>query len=235
MSSFDYTPIRDRLMKLKKDAGLDAVDFCRIYAPEILEKSESNARNYISALSTGRGYPDDRHGPLKPDIEHLQNIVNSDIFPNVTLNYLVYGDETPAKTIKELDLNIEHWTIADLCKFLGNLMDKYPYNIRTDNCTAASPEDPNDDFDYTEAFFVIKFLKYMSINDSYIDLGMALQEFSSAYEDMKKIPSETARKTMYEQLIKAIESDERFSKQYLSDCDKDSFTDGQEVNGLKIQ
>ena len=120
--SFDYSGIRDRLMKLKEQAGLDAYQFCEIYAPEKCS-SESNAKNYISALSTGRNYPDEKHGPLLPDIEHILNIVNSDKFPDATLNYIVYGDETPVKTIEKIDTNPEHWTIADFCIFLGKLME----------------------------------------------------------------------------------------------------------------
>lgn len=221
MTLFDYTPIRNRLMELKKAANLDAVAFCKIYAPEKCS-SESNAKNYISALSTGRNYPDEKHGPVIPDIEHLTNIVNSDVFPNVTLEYLVYGDETPAKTIEKLDINPEHWTIADFCLFLGKLMDLQPsIRIKSDLLDEEYIGEDGTDTS-TSHYLSICFREYEEYTGNADDLGGALHAFTSAYENMKNIDSDTARKVMYEQIITAVKSDKRFSNK-LSSCEIDNF------------
>ena len=236
--SFDYSGIRDRLMKLKEQAGLDAYKFCEIYAPEKCS-SESNAKNYISALSTGRNYPDEKHGPLLPDIEHLLNIVNSDKFPDTTLNYLVYGDETPVKTIEKIDTNPEHWTIADFCLFLGNLADRYPAISFAHSEPQDIPINVNgEELAETQYNFIIKIPEYDSLSESGHDLGMALSEFVKRYEEMKQINSESVQKVMYDKIKEAIQKDKRFSEQSLASCDSDSFTymseDGPAIDGLKL-
>ncbi len=121
----NYPEIRERLMALKKSQNLNNYEFCKIYAPEKCI-SETNAKNYISALSTGRNYPDDKHGPLLPDLEHLQNIVDSELFPDVTLDYLVYGKKEPIKVVNKIDFDLSHWTHADICEFLWALKTRYP-------------------------------------------------------------------------------------------------------------
>lgn len=128
----NFEEIRERLITLKKSKKMNNYDFCRIYAPEKCT-SKPNAENYISALSTGREYPNQGDGPLYPDLEHLQNIVDSDEFPEVTLNYLVYGDETPAKVERKIDFDLSHWTHADFCEFLWTLKTHYPKNITIEN------------------------------------------------------------------------------------------------------
>ena len=128
----DYAGIRDRLIDLKKSKKMKNSDFCKIYAPEKC-CSKSNADNYISALSTGRGYPDEEHGPLLPDLEHLMNIVNSDEFPEVTLDYLVYGVKTPVKTVEKISFDLNKWTHADFCELLWTLKTRYPKNITIEN------------------------------------------------------------------------------------------------------
>jgi len=110
----NYAEIRERLIALKKSKKMKNCDFCEIYAPEKCS-SKTNAENYISALSTGRDYPNPGDGPVLPDLEHLLNIVHSEEFRDVTLDYLVYGNENPARIIKELDLEPDHWTLADFC------------------------------------------------------------------------------------------------------------------------
>lgn len=236
---FDYSEIRNRLMELKEQAGLDAYQFCEIYAPEKCS-SESNAKNYISALSTGRNYPDEKHGPLLPDIEHLLNIVNSDTFPDVTLNYLVYGDETPIKTIEKIDVNPEHWTIADFCIFLGKIMDSHQ-SIKTDTVIE---DEPNivDGQEYGESmrYFTIKILEYSGFDSSGYDLGDAISEFVTQYKKMKSIPSKTAQEVMYKQIKNAIYSDERYAKQKLTSQSENSFWvsdryNGEVFNGLKLE
>ena len=128
----DYAGIRDRLIDLKKTKKMSNSDFCKIYAPEKC-CSKSNADNYISALSTGRNYPDEEHGPLLPDLEHLMNIVNSDEFPEVTLDYLVYGVKTPVKTIEKISFDLNKWTLADFCELLWTLKTRYPNSITIEN------------------------------------------------------------------------------------------------------
>ena len=114
----NYVEIRERLMELKKSKNMDNYEFCKIYAPEKCDSSKSNAENYISALSTGRNYPTEKHGPLLPDLEHLQNIVDSELFPDVTLDYLVYGKKEPTKVVNKIDFDLSHWTHADICELL---------------------------------------------------------------------------------------------------------------------
>ena len=122
----NYDEIRERLMELKKSKNMDNYEFCKIYAPEKCDSSKSNAENYISALSTGRNYPTEKHGPLLPDLEHLQNIVDSELFPDVTLDYLVYGKKEPAKVVNKIDFDLSHWTHADICELLWALKTRYP-------------------------------------------------------------------------------------------------------------
>ena len=234
----DYDAIRERLIEIKKAANLDNYEFCKIYAPERCS-SKSNADNYISALSTGRNYPDEKHGPLLPDLEHLLNVANSDVFPDVTLNYLVYGDKTPIKTIEKLDLDLEHWTIADLCLLLGNLADRYPAISFAHSEPQEIPINVNgEELAETQYNFIIKIPEYDSLSDSGHDLGMALSEFVKRYEEMKQINSETVQKVMYEKIKEAIQKDKRFSEQSLASCDHDSFTymsdDGPATDGLNL-
>lgn len=235
----NYPEIRERLMALKKSQNLDNYEFCKIYAPEKCS-SETNAKNYISALSTGRNYPDDKHGPLLPDLEHLQNIVDSELFPDVTLDYLVYGDETPIKTIEKIDVNPEHWTIADFCVFLGKIMDSHQ-SIKTDTVIE---EESNmvDGQEYGESmsYFTIKILEYSGFDSSGYDLGEAISEFVSQYKKMKSIPSKTAQEVMYKQLKNAIYSDERYAKQKLTSHKENSFWisdkyNGEVFDGLKLE
>ena len=128
----DYAGIRERLIDLKKSKKMSNSDFCKIYAPEKCS-TKSNAENYISALSTGRNYPDEEHGPLIPDLEHLMNIVNSDEFPEVTLDYLVTGNKTPIKVVEKISFDLSKWTHADFCELLWTLKTRYPQNITIDN------------------------------------------------------------------------------------------------------
>ena len=234
---FDYSEIRNRLMKLKEQAGLDAYQFCEIYAPEKCS-SESNAKNYVSALSTGRNYPDEKHGPLLPDIEHLLNIVNSDKFPDATLNYLVYGDETPVKTVEKIDTNPKNWSIADFCIFLGKLMDAQPI-IKTEELSETeSCIVDGQDLGKTVKYFAVKILEYDGESSLSYDLGDAVHEFVSQYNEMKKISSKTAQEVMYEQIRKAVYSDDRYTKKTLITLDSDSFwhnyESGEEFDGLKL-
>ena len=219
-SEFDYMSIRNRLAELKEKAGMDALEFCKIYAPEKCEKSEANARNYISQVFSGGTSINNRQVSL--DIEHLLNIVNSDKFPDVTLNYLVYGDETPTKTIEKLDLNPEHWTIADFCLFIGKVMDLHP-SIRTKSDLLEEEYIGDDGIETSFSHYLsICFREYEEFTGNSDDLGGALHAFTSAYENMKNIDSDTARKVMYEQIITAVKSDKRFSNK-LSSCEIDNF------------
>ena len=111
-NAFDSMAIRRRLEKLKTDSKMDALEFCKIYAPEKCEKSEANTRNFISQLFSGGTSINNKQVSI--NIEHLLNIVNSDKFPGVTLNYLVYGDETPVKIDKTIDFDLKRWTHADI-------------------------------------------------------------------------------------------------------------------------
>ena len=123
-NAFDSMAIRRRLEKLKTDSKMDALEFCKIYAPEKCEKSEANTRNFISQLFSGGTSINNKQVSI--NIEHLLNIVNSDKFPGVTLNYLVYGDETPVKIDKTIDFDLKRWTHADICEFLWVLKTRYP-------------------------------------------------------------------------------------------------------------
>ena len=219
-AEFDYMPIRNRLADLKEKAGMDALEFCKIYAPEKYEKTEGYARTYISQVFSGGTSFNNK--PVLPDIEHLLNIVNSDKFPEVTLDYLVYGDETPAKTVEKLDLNPEHWTIADFCLFLGKLMELQPsIRIKSDLLDEEYIGEDGTDTS-TSHYLSICFREYEEYTGNADDLGGALHAFTSAYENMKNIDSDTARKVMYEQIITAVKSDKRFSNK-LSSNEIDNF------------
>lgn len=234
---FDYAGIRERLMKLKEQAKLDNYEFCKIYAPEKCTTKE-NAENFISAVFSGRRYPTATSKHLVPEIEHLNNIVESDRFSQVTLNYLVYGDETPAKTVEKIDFNPEHWTVADFCVFLGKVMDAHP-SIKIESELIEEPYTYNgEELSDTNHYLAIRFLEYDGECGVGYDLGGALRAFTDAFKTMKELPSKTTRDVMYKQIVNAMNSDERFSKSSLSSRGENSFIDcdedGEKFVGLSI-
>lgn len=237
IQELDTMPIRRRLEKLKIDSGMDALEFCKIYAPEKCDKSEANARNFISQVFSGGTSINNK--PVSINIEHLLNIVNSDKFPDVTLDYLVYGDETPTKTIEKIDTNPENWTIADFCIFLGRLMDNQQC-IKTDTVLEEEPFMlDGQEMAETMRYFAIKILDYDGLSSSGYDLGNAISEFVSHYDEMKKISSKSAQEFLYDKIKNAVYSDERYSKQLLTSHTEDSFFEydetGQVFIGLKLE
>lgn len=239
-NEFDFMPIRKRLLELKEKSGLKSVEFCRIYAPEISEKTEHYAETYISALFSGRTFSGNK--PLTPDIPHLLNIVNSNEFPDVTLDYLIYGDETPAKTIKQLDLDPAHWTLADFCEFMGKLKRVYPYSIKGEKTKADEPYTLDGQEELaTNYYYSLKFLEYSGIADSGYDLGGAVRACFTEYEKMNLIPSEEVRETFFKKIVEAIHSDIRFAQPLCSPgpVGADNFVEwedyGQEFKGLSLE
>lgn len=240
--AFDTMSIRRRLEQLKVESGMDALEFCKIYAPEKWEKSEGYARTYISQVFSGGTSFNNKQVSI--DIEHLLNIVNSERFPGITLNYLVYGDETPVKTIEKVDLKPEHWSLADFCVFLGKVLDKhtdimFQKHVKEDLDIDTKDIKGLEDEDFTFYNLVITIPEYFALTGEGNDLGIGLGEYLDAHSDLKDIKSEKARTTMYEQLIKAVYADKRYSEQSLDSCNGDSFTawedGGKAIIGLNIE
>ena len=126
----NYEAVRMRVADLIDKSKLKNYEFCEIYAPDKCKTSKkSNAENFISAIRTGRKYPKETSGPVKPELNHLQNLVDSDLFPGLTMNYLLYGLDVPIIEKKVMDLDAKEWTLADLCEFIGNLKMMYPNQI----------------------------------------------------------------------------------------------------------
>ena len=66
--SIDYNAVRRRLEELKRAYNLKNYDFCKIYNPDKCGKAESNATNYMSAIFSGRNYPNNTSGPAKIEL-----------------------------------------------------------------------------------------------------------------------------------------------------------------------
>lgn len=237
----DYASIRNRLQELKERAKLDNYEFCKIYAPDKCT-SKDNAENYMSAVFSGRRYPTSASRHMIPEIEYLNNIVNSELFPDVTLNYLVYGDETPAKTIEKLDLNPEHWKLADFCEFIGRLKKVYPYSIKGERITVDEPYTLEGQEELaTNSYYSLKFLEYDGFSDSGHELGGAVRACFTEYEKMNHIPSEAAKDVLFEKIIEAIHSDARFDHPlyFPGPANVDTFVEwedyGQEFKGLSLE
>lgn len=176
--ALDYNEIRGRLADLKDKSKLKNYEFCQIYAPDKCEGSKANAENYISAIFTGRNYPKDTSGPIYPELEHLQNLIDSGKFPGLTMNFLLYGDDAPAVEMKTLDLDIHRWTLADFCEFVLSIVQEYPHEI---SYAASEPEryevelDEGGKLEETEYNLVLKFMEMDSLTDEGCDLGIALK------------------------------------------------------------
>ncbi len=225
----NYDEIRERLMELKKSKNMDNYEFCKVYAPEKCDSSKSNAENYISALSTGRNYPTEKHGPLLPDLEHLQNIVDSDVFPEVTLDYLVYGDETPAKVVNAIEFDLSKWTHADLCEFLWTLKIRYPKSISIED----NFETPIDESTYVPGDFVPQ-KRSVTINieemnnweqygqERYFSIGQALSSFHNDMKDTENNRDEEIRQFGFRKAVEKMRN-HGIQNPFLSDlanCDK---------------
>ena len=239
----DYEAVRCRVADLIDKSKLKNYDFCEIYAPEKCKTStKSNAENYISAIRTGRNYPKETSGPVKPELDHLQNLIDSEMFPGLTMNYLLYGEDVPVIENKTIDLDIRHWTLADFCEFILALLQEYPQEI---NYSVSEPEkyevemDDGDKIEETEYNLHLKFMEMDSLTDDGSDLGIALRSFLEEYSNCKDITSSKAREVAIRELVKAIRSDSRYSNTTLNDCHSGvRFTEygqyGLQIKGLSI-
>ena len=225
----DYRSIRERLIGLKKQAKMNNFDFCKIYAPEKCT-SKTLADNYISALSTGRNYPNERSGPVLPDLEHLQNIVDSERFAGVTMDYLLYGDRTPARVIKTVDLDLTNLTHADFCELLWSLKIKYPDKITI--CKDTEYYDCNAEYDTGYSYpqkesMIIKIeASTTSIYNDEIDfsLGKAIGYFYYDMKDADSIHNEEVRQFAFSKALENVRDKTYVDNPYfkkLSDCDSD--------------
>ena len=228
----DYNAIRERIFALKKSAKLSNYEFCKIYAPEKCT-SKTLADNYISALSTGRGYPDERHGKLLPDLSHMQNLVNSELFPHVTLNYLVYGDEEPSKIVEKIDFDLKHWTHADFCEFLWTLKVKYPKSITIqDNFRSATvvheelPFPEPEDAQYRSITITIEEVNQIDYCPERIfSLGQAVSSFHEEMKGVEDNRDEDIRNYAFKKAVKKIRNRSVIKNPFLDDisnCEKDT-------------
>lgn len=240
--AIDYGTIRTRLADLKEKSKLKNYEFCQIYAPEKCEKSKAYAENYISAIFSGRNYPKDTNGPASIELDHLQNLIDSGMFPGLTMNYLLYGDDSPVTEKKTIDLDIHHWTLADFCEFVLALLQEYPQGI---NYSLSEPEkyevemDNGDKIEEAEYNLHLKFMEMDSLTDEGSDLGIALRSFLEEYSNCKDITSSKAREVAIKELMKAMRLDDRYSHTTLDDCHSGMrFTEygqyGLQIKGLSI-
>ena len=219
--AIDYGTIRTRLADLKEKRNLKNYEFCQIYAPEKCEKSKAYAENYISAIFSGRNYPKDTNGPASIELDHLQNLIDSGMFPGLTMNYLLYGDESPVAEKKVLDTNLHNWTLADFCEFILKLLQEYPYEIRpyiSDSEKYEVEYDNGEKIEEVRYSAVLKFLEMDTLNDEGSDIGLGLNTFFDEYQKCQGISSSKARDVAIKELIDAIRTDDRFSKTLLDDC-----------------
>ena len=232
--TFDTMSIRRRLEKLKVESGMDALEFCKIYAPEKCEKSEAYARNYISQVFSGGTSFNNKQVSI--DVEHLLNIVNSDRFPGVTLNYLVCGDETPAKVYKAIDFDLKNWTHADLCEFLWTLKTRYPDYITI----RESLETPADDMTPDElqgislgelpqkrsiSIDIEEINEMASPETRTFSIGQALAWFHHDIKDSENNRDPEIREFALKKAINKMRDANRFDNPFLKDisnCDKET-------------
>ena len=219
--SLDYNNIRGRLADIKAKSKLNNYEFCKIYSPDRCTASKATAENYMSAVFTGRNYPKDTSGPVYPELDYLQNLIDSGKFPGLTMNYLLYGDESPVAEKKVLDTNLHNWTLADFCEFILKLLQEYPYEIRpyiSDSEKYEVEYDNGEKIEEVRYSAVLKFLEMDTLNDEGSDIGLGLNTFFDEYQKCQSISSSKARDVAIKELIDAIRTDDRFSKTLLDDC-----------------
>ena len=228
--SIKYNELRERLLKLKTDNGMNNYEFCQIYAPEKCGVKRTTVENYISAIFSGRDYPKSTSGPIYPELDHLQNLVDSGRFPGLTMNFLLYGDDTPVVERKTVELDIEQWSLADLCEFIGNLKMKYPNQIEIREDVEAGPsrwddECPPDEI-YQKRSIMISIEEmddiYKEPGKTRFSIGQALSRFHYDTKDIENIRDEEIRRIGFEKVVKEIRERDDFSKTNLVDCDKHS-------------
>lgn len=240
--ALDYNDIRGRLEDLKYKSKMKNYEFCQIYAPEKCEGSKASAENYISAIFTGRNYPKETSGPVYPELDHLQNLIDSGKFHGLTMNYLLYGDKAPTTEVKSLDLDIRHWMLSDFCEFILSILQEYPYEVAY---SVSEPEkyeveiDNGDKIGEKKYNLLLKFTEMDSLTDEGCDLGIALRVVLEEFNNCKDITSSKARDVAIKELMHAIKSDERYSGTTLDDCHTGKrFTDygqyGIQIKGLNI-
>ena len=226
----NYSELRSRLLKLKTDNGLNNYEFCKIYAPDKCGVKKSTVENYISAIFSGRDYPKSTSGPIYPELDHLQNLVDSCKFPGLTMNYLLYGDDSPVVENKTVDLNLEQWSLADLCEFIGNLKMMYPNQIEIREDVEAGPSRWDDecppDETYQKRYIVITIEEMDDIDKepgrTRFSIGQALSLFHYDTKDIENIRDEEIRRIGLKKVVKEIRERDDFSNTNLVDCDRKS-------------
>ena len=228
---FNDLEIRKRLEELKLSKKLSNYEFCKIYAPEKCKtQKDSLANNYISAIFSGRNYPKETSGPAKIELVHLQNIIDSDIFPGITMNYLLYGDNSPAKKEKVIDLNLEKWSLADFCELIWRLKTQYPDEIEIENNVEVGRNryDPEYywDEEYQKRSVTITIEEMNDIDYSpgkkRFSLGQALSLFHYEIRETEKVRDLEIREFGLNKVVKEIREREDFVKSDLSDCNRKS-------------
>lgn len=226
----NYSELRSRLLKLKTDNGLNNYEFCKIYAPDKCGVKKSTVENYISAIFSGRDYPKSTSGPIYPELDHLQNLVDSGKFPGLTMNYLLYGDDSPVVENKTVDLNLKQWSLADLCEFIGNLKMMYPNQVEIREDVEAGPSRWDDecppDETYQKRSIVITIEEMDDIDKepgrTRFSIGQALSLFHYDTKDIENIRDEEIRRIGLKKVVKEIRERDDFSNTNLVDCDRKS-------------
>ncbi len=163
---------------------------------------------------------------LYPDLEHLQNIVDSDEFPNITLNYLVYGDETPAKIVNKVDFDLSHWTHADFCELIGRLKIKYPQNINIENIIESAADGISyEEWDYApkgdipQKRSVVITIEEMSEMDGpkirEFSLGQALALFHHDIKESENNRDEEIRQLSLTKAVNRMRDENKFENAFL--------------------
>lgn len=228
--SINYNELRERLLKLKTNNQMNNYEFCQIYAPERCCTKKTNAENYISAVFSGRDYPKSTSGPIYPELNHLQNLIDSGKFPGLTMNYLLYGDDTPVVERKSIELDIEQWSLADICEFIGNLKMVYPNQIDIREDVETGPSRWDDEYSSDEIYqkrsVVITIEEMDDINKepgkARFSIGQALSLFHYDTKDIEMIRDDEIRKLGFDKVLREIRERDDFSNTNLIDCDRKS-------------
>ena len=226
----DYSKVRERLAALKDKSGMDNYEFCKIYAPEKCKKNKQTATNFISAIFSGRNYPKETSGPEYPQLEHLQNLIDSGQFPKLTMNYLLYGDDSPAIEKKVIDLDPNNWSLADFCEFIGRLKLNYPEFIDIHESFEHGPslwdEEYLSDEDSQKRSVSITIEEMNDIDyepgTRVFSLGQALSMFHYRTKDTENIRDKDIRQLGFDKAVASIRERDDYVKTNLSECDKDS-------------
>ena len=205
--ALNYDDIRKRLRKIKEKAKMNGRDFYHIYDPE-KDVSTATADNYASALINGTNAGGETGKTIPITLEGLQNLIDSGRFEGLTMNYLLYGDDTPEKAVFVPETSIDKLSVADFFKIIGQMILEMPdvVNFSHDALRERRPDDG-----FSRIYRTLEF--NVSKNDfpDNNDLGIALSYFFEGVAYSADSPDYEIRKIGMDKVFTAMSKDKRFT------------------------